>query len=174
MAHVDGFIWGKVEYLQSSVPHIRQAVYPVDSNFSLEIIMPNHRNLLSSASTYFNPIWLLLLLFVSSASLTATAANNSQDANARYQAERATCMNGQSNQARETCLKEAGAALQESRRGRLSDDQAADHQNALLRCNALPVDDRDACQRRIEGEGTTSGSVLQGGLLRELTVPDRK
>jgi len=138
--------------------------------------MPNNRNLFSSASTYFNrkAMWLLLVLFVSSASLAAMAANNSQDANARYQAERAACMNGQSNQPRATCLREAGAALQESRRGHLTDDQTADQQNALLRCNALPVDDRDACQRRINGEGTTSGSVLEGGVLRELSVPDRK
>lgn len=117
---------------------------------------------------------LALALFISGASLAATAAGNPQDANARYQAERAACMNGQSNQARTTCLREAGAALQESKRGRLSDDQATDQKNALLRCNALPADDRDACRRRIEGEGTTTGSVLDGGVLRELTVPDRK
>ena len=117
---------------------------------------------------------LALALFISGASLAATAAGNPQDANARYQAERAACLNGQSNQARATCLREAGAALQESKRGRLSDDQAADQKNALLRCNALPADDRDACQRRIAGEGTTTGSVLDGGVLRELTVPDRK
>ncbi|WP_236904577.1 hypothetical protein [Collimonas fungivorans] len=115
-----------------------------------------------------------MALFISGASLAATAAGNPQDANARYQAERAACLNGQSNQARATCLREAGAALQESKRGRLGDDQAADQRNALLRCNALPADDRDACQRRIAGEGTTTGSLLEGGVLRELTVPDRK
>ncbi len=138
--------------------------------------MPNYRNPFSSMPKYFNckAAGLLLVLFVSSASLAAMAASNLREANARYQAERAACINGQSNQDRATCLKEAGAALQESRRGHLSDDPTADRQNALLRCNALPVDDRDACQRRIEGEGTTDGSVLQGGLLRELTVPDRK
>jgi len=117
---------------------------------------------------------LALLLFISSASLAAAAAGSPQDANARYQAERAACLNGQSNQGRATCLREAGAALQESRIGRLSDNPEADQKNALLRCNALPVDDRDACQRRMAGEGTTTGSVLDGGVLRELAVPDRK
>lgn len=111
------------------------------------------------------------------ASLNAYAAehtNNFSDANARYQSERAVCMTGQSNQDRATCLKEAGAALKEAKMGRLSSDQSAFKQNALLRCNALPADERAACQRRIEGDGTTTGSVRDGGLLRELVVPDTK
>jgi hypothetical protein len=117
---------------------------------------------------------LILTLLVSSASFAATAASNSQNANTRYQAERAVCNSGQSNQARATCLKEAGAALEESRKGRLNSGHETYHQNALIRCNALPVDDQDACRRRIDGEGKTSGSVLGGGLLRELIVPDHK
>ena len=83
-------------------------------------------------------------------------------------------MTGQSNQDRATCLKEAGAALKEAKMGRLSSDQSAFKQNSLLRCNALPADERVACQRRIEGDGTTTGSVRDGGLLRELVVPDIK
>ncbi|MDO8653603.1 MAG: hypothetical protein Q7R66_15575 [Undibacterium sp.] len=118
-----------------------------------------------------------LVLFVLSTSFGATAAiaaGSSSDANARYQAERAVCNSGESNQDRATCLKEAGAALKESKMGRLNSSQDAYKQNALIRCNALPANDRDACQRRIEGEGTTSGSVRDGGLLRELVVPDTK
>ncbi|HWX04009.1 hypothetical protein [Collimonas sp.] len=107
-------------------------------------------------------------------SFSAMAAGDSASATARYQADRAACNNGRSNQDRATCLREAGAALAESRRGRLSDDPDRDRANALLRCNALPADDRDACQRRMNGEGTTSGSALEGGISRELTVPDRK
>ncbi|PFH04625.1 hypothetical protein BCF11_5409 [Collimonas sp. PA-H2] len=116
----------------------------------------------------------LLILSMSFSAAAAGAASDSAGANARYQEERARCISGQSNQDRATCLKEAGAALQEARRGRLHDDQAADQANALLRCNALPVDDRDACQRRMNGEGTTSGSALEGGISRELSVPDKK
>ena len=119
----------------------------------------------------------VLVLFVLSTSFGATAAiaaGSSSDANARYQAERAVCNSGESNQDRATCLKEAGAALKESKMGRFNSSQDAYKQNALIRCNALPANDRDACQRRIEGEGTTSGSVRDGGLLRELVVPDTK
>lgn len=117
-----------------------------------------------------------MALFILGISFAATIgmAADSPDAKARYQADRAYCNSGQSNQDRATCLKEAGAALQASRKGNLNEEERAYHQNALIRCNALPVGDREACQRRIEGEGTTSGSVLGGGLIRELVVPDNK
>ncbi len=141
--------------------------------------MPNNRNPFSSTAAYLNrntARQLLLALCISGASWTAMAATDMGDANARYQAERAVCTSGQSNQSRATCLREAGAALQEAKRGHLRDDPATDSQNALLRCNALPPADKDACQRRVNGEGTTSGSVLEGGELHELTVtvPDPK
>lgn len=115
-----------------------------------------------------------LVLTTAFASTAATAANNASDANARYQTERALCDSGQSNQDRATCLKEAGAALAESRGGRLNDDQSAYQKNAQIRCNALPADERDACQRRIAGEGTASGSIGTGGVMRELVTPDNK
>jgi hypothetical protein len=91
------------------------------------------------------------------------------DAQARYKEERARCMSGQSHQDRATCLREAGAALQESRRGGLStsgDLQA----NALARCNAQPAADRDACRMRIEGQASVQGSVEGGGVIREATT----
>ena len=47
-----------------------------------------------------------------------------RDAQARYQQERAACLAGQTGQDRATCLKEAGAALAEARRGKLSEDQS--------------------------------------------------
>jgi hypothetical protein len=120
------------------------------------------------------PALALVALSTLFSATAATAAGNSPDANARYQAERAVCNSGRSNQDRATCLKEAGAALEQSKMGRLDGGQDAYDQNALIRCNALPADDRDACQRRIKGEGMTSGSVPEGGLVRELVVPDSK
>ncbi|AMP00241.1 hypothetical protein CAter282_2372 [Collimonas arenae] len=117
---------------------------------------------------------ILLTLLVCAASSAAVAAGNQSEAVARYQAERAACNNGQSNESRPTCLKEAGAALQAARNGGLTSDQNAYNQNAMARCQPLPPDEQDACRRRINGEGTSSGSAQQGGILRELTVPDRK
>jgi hypothetical protein len=99
---------------------------------------------------------------------TAWAAGMApSDAQSRYQQERAACINGQSHQDRATCLKEAGAALSEARRGHL-DDRNTDYQrNATQRCNALPADDREACMARMRGEGSTTGSVEQGAIVRE-------
>ncbi|NMM36746.1 MAG: hypothetical protein HHJ09_04420 [Glaciimonas sp.] len=129
-------------------------------------------------NTQRKAVWLsalmLLVLNTAFAATAAMAASNTSDADARYQADRAICNSGQSNQDRATCLKEAGAARQESKKGQLDSGKGTYQQNALIRCNALPADERDACQRRIEGEGTTSGSVRSGGLLRELVVPDNK
>src|SRR5579864_1754936 len=65
----------------------------------------------------------------------ALAADGSSvsDAQTRYQQERTVCLNGQSHQDRTTCLREAGAALEEAKRGHLNDDQADYEQNKLIR-----------------------------------------
>ena len=106
------------------------------------------------------------------AQAAGTGASN-KDIDAAYQRERASCMDGSSNEDRATCLKEAGAARDEARRGQLTDDRDAERQNAVARCNALPESDRGDCVRRVNGEGTVSGSVGAGGIFRETvtTVP---
>ncbi|MGI4849961.1 MAG: hypothetical protein ACRYGK_17765 [Janthinobacterium lividum] len=90
----------------------------------------------------------------------------------RYRAEVAACNNGSSNQDRATCLKEAGAARDEAGKNHLSDGRGELRSNAVDRCKALPAGDQDACMQRIEGQGSTEGSVGSGGILRELVVPD--
>jgi len=88
-------------------------------------------------------------------------------ARARYEQERARCLTGESGQAKETCLREAGAALQAARQGQLDDRGAIYQQNALQRCKPLPPADAKDCRDRILGQGTVSGSVKGGGLYRE-------
>lgn len=107
--------------------------------------------------------------------LAAAAASDLSEAQARYRQERATCMRGQSHQDRATCLQEAGAALQEARRGTLGDGRSSYVQNRLMRCEVHAGEDRQDCLRRMHGEGTISGSVEGGGIYRELrtTVPAR-
>ena len=92
---------------------------------------------------------------------------------AQYQRERAACLSGESHQERSICLREAGAARHEALRGGLETATGLHEQNQLARCDPLPVDLREDCQRRMRGEGTVSGSAEQGGVLRELrtTVP---
>jgi hypothetical protein len=95
----------------------------------------------------------------------AQAASNAPSSN--YQQARQACLNGQTYESKETCLKEAAAAAGEAKKGNLTDTPDRYRQNALARCNGLPPDDRDACVRRVEGDGTTSGSVGGGGVYRE-------
>ena len=102
---------------------------------------------------------------------TGSIAADRTGAQAVYQQDRAACNSGQTSQDRATCLKEAGAALREARRGGLDDGQSQLEKNRLLRCDNQPPQDRDACVRRMNGEGVTTGSVDGGGILRELVTP---
>jgi hypothetical protein len=89
-------------------------------------------------------------------------------AQSAYQQERARCLSGQSHQDRTTCLKEAGAAYDEARRGGLGDASPSDlSRNATQRCEVQPPADRQACMQRILGAGSAQGSVEGGGLLRQ-------
>lgn len=94
------------------------------------------------------------------ASLPAAAADD------LYAAERAACMQRPEAE-RGACLREAAAARQAARRGDLSGNGGALEANRAKRCEALPAADRDACVRRAREEGTVSGSVEGGGILRE-------
>jgi hypothetical protein len=87
-----------------------------------------------------------------------------------YQDEVAVCAHIQ--QDRAACIREAGAARQEARRGGLT--SAPDYlQNALARCQPQPPAERIACEQRVRGTGMTSidGSVLGGGVIRETVTP---
>ena len=87
---------------------------------------------------------------------------------------RRRCLSGQSGQDMKTCMREAGAALQEARLGHLDDRDARYTRNALERCKALPSDDAKDCRDRVLGQGTVSGSVKGGGLYREKVTTEVK
>ena len=118
------------------------------------------------------PAWAFLLVGATLASTAAVGATNPVLSNAqlRYQQERAACVSGQTNQDRNTCLREAGAALAEARRGVLNGNAAENLSNQLRRCEPLPAADREDCIARMKGHGTTSGSVATGGIYRELVT----
>src|SRR5512147_1902447 len=63
------------------------------------------------------------------------------EAQRAYERDRAACLSGQTHQDRATCLREAGAALQEARRGGLDDRNAEYERNRLLRCEKQPPED---------------------------------
>src|SRR4051812_17301945 len=98
------------------------------------------------------------------------AADRGKPADARrmQQEDRAACMS-QAGEDQAACLREAAAARLEARRGRLDEGESAAYEkNKLARCGYLPDADRKDCERRMGGEGTTSGSVAGGGIYREL------
>jgi hypothetical protein len=118
------------------------------------------------------PAWLGLLLAIALAP-TAVLADGKDEASAlraRYDREREVCTSGRSNQDRATCLREANAAYAQARKGNLNDGATPHARNATARCDALQGADRQDCVARMQGEGTTTGSVAGGGIYRELVT----
>lgn len=109
-------------------------------------------------------------LAILTAGTTVLAATAMSEAQARFQQERSACLSGESHQDRKTCLKEAGAAYAQARRGDLGNGTGIDYQaNAVARCSAQPSPaDRDACVMRMQGRGKVEGSIHGGGLIREI------
>lgn len=128
---------------------------------------------MTATLTHFRPFArALLLLAAASASMAVQAVTQADLAQAqqRFKQERALCLSGQSAQDRSTCLKEAGAALAEARRGGLDSDPALYQRNQQQRCDSLRGDDQRDCLARMRGRGSSQGSVAGGGILRELVT----
>lgn len=112
------------------------------------------------------------LLLASTAAFAATAAGGGE-LRERYLQERAACERLSADQDRRACLRDAGAAYIEARRGSLQAGEPQDYAaNALRRCEALRGTDRDDCIARMRGAGTVSGSVEGGGIYREYIVTE--
>ncbi len=113
------------------------------------------------------PLSLALTSALFAASTLAMAQPSpAADAHARYEQERQKCMTNNTQDSLATCLREAGAAQDAARKGQLSNPgpQAAD--NATQRCSAFQnADEQAECVRRVQGPA--SGSVSEGGVLRE-------
>lgn len=110
-------------------------------------------------------------LMLAAGAVHAADASAGMSPQARYQQDVARCKSGDTNQARETCLREAGAALQEARRQNLREvppDQL--QQNMLARCNRLPEVQRQSCVTQMTAPTNVRGSVQGGGVLRETVI----
>jgi hypothetical protein len=98
----------------------------------------------------------------------ATTGTTGIDASGSYQSEVQACMSGQTQQDRDTCLKEARNARADKQRGVL-DTQGPVAANAMGRCEVFQGgEDRAACQARVMGMGNADGSVAGGGMIREV------
>ncbi len=108
------------------------------------------------------------LLAVTAAAAQVATETTGIDATGNYQHEVQSCLSGNTQQDRDTCLREARNARAEKRRGLLDNNQARFGANSLARCDVLTGEDKAACKARVMGFGETSGSVAGGGVLREV------
>lgn len=115
---------------------------------------------------------LTTMTFALAAPALAQSRGVSAAENARlYRQEVAACESGASSQSRAACLDEARSARVERRRGGLDTPEQSLQANALARCQVFqPGPDMEACRARVMGQGSVSGSVEGGGLLREYAV----
>jgi hypothetical protein len=108
------------------------------------------------------------LLAVTAATAQVATGTTGIDATGSYQSEVNACMSGRTQQDQATCLKEARNAQADKKRGVLDNAGGKFETNASARCDVLQGEDKAACQARVMGYGSTSGSVAAGGLLREV------
>ena len=101
-----------------------------------------------------------------------TPAQPKDELTARYQQDLAECEAQQTTQDLAACRLEARNALAEAKRNLLSDTTAnLFEKNQLKRCRVFKGDDREACEARARGEGSSTGSVQSGGILHEVVRP---
>jgi hypothetical protein len=106
--------------------------------------------------------------FTAQVATAAGAGDTGIDATGSYQSEVQACMSGQTQQDRDTCLKEARNARADKQRGVL-DTQGPVAANAMGRCEVFQGgEDRAACEARVMGMGNADGSVAGGGVIREV------
>lgn len=95
----------------------------------------------------------------------------SADSGTPYRMQIHDCKTGQTQQDTATCLREARNAQAARQRGTLSNgaSEAQYEANARARCDVFKdAEDKGACEARVMGYGSVTGSVAGGGLLREV------
>ena len=90
------------------------------------------------------------------------------DDSGSYASEVRACNEGMTAEDQATCLQEARNAQAARKSGELDAGRQDYAANARARCNVLNGEDRAACEARMMGYGTVSGSVAGGGVLREV------
>ena len=108
------------------------------------------------------------LFAMTAATAQVASGTTGIDASGSYQHEVNACMTGQTQQDRDTCLREARNARADKQRGVLDNAGAQFQANATARCDALAGEDKAACHARLLGYGERTGSVAGGGVLREV------
>jgi hypothetical protein len=116
--------------------------------------------------------WALCLLATALGSAPALASEKdvTRAVQARYQRDSALCLSARYKGDRDECLSAASTTRSMALPAQLDADPGRYARNLLKRCEPLPPSDRRDCVARMQGEGTTSGSVAGGGIYRELVT----
>ena len=105
------------------------------------------------------------LLAVGAATAQVSTLETNIDDTGNYRSEVQACMSGNTQQDRDTCMREARNAAAEKQRGRL-ETFGAHESHAVARCDVHKTsEDRSACRARVMGMGKMEGSVAGGGML---------
>ena len=110
----------------------------------------------------------LLAMTAATAQVAGTTGDTGIDTSGNYAQEVQACNNGQTQEARDTCLREARNARADKQKRDLDAGGKNYDTNAMARCEPLSGEDKAACQARVMGYGEKSGSVAGGGVLREV------
>jgi len=109
------------------------------------------------------------LLAVTAATAQVATGPAGIDNTGDYRHEVQSCLSGNTQEDRATCLREARNAHAEKIRGRLDNGQQSRFEaNSVARCDVQTGDDKAACKARVMGFGDSSGSVAGGGVLRQV------
>ncbi|KRC86196.1 hypothetical protein ASE30_04410 [Achromobacter sp. Root83] len=112
-----------------------------------------------------------LMLIAGAAHAADAGTSGTGTPQSRYQQDVAACKSGATGQPLQTCLREAGAAREESRRQNLNEASPEQRQqNILARCNRLPEAQRQNCVTQMTAPTNVRGSVRGGGVLRETVI----
>jgi len=118
------------------------------------------------------PMWALGLLMaaIGVAPALATGSSSAAKSEARYQRDAAICLSSRYTGDKDECLSEASTARAGREPATIDLDPGRYARNVLKRCEPLPQDDRLDCIARMQGRGTTTGSVASGGIYREMVT----
>lgn len=104
------------------------------------------------------PLLLGALVALSCSTLQAQSRQELKEAQARFKQEMANCVSGNTSQDKDSCMREARSALAEVRRG-VPDRPGKLEADTRQRCEVHQGEPRDACEARLRGEGSATGSV---------------
>jgi hypothetical protein len=111
---------------------------------------------------------LLTIGAVTAASAQIAAGTTGIDATGNQRSELSACVNGRTQQDRETCMTEVRNANAAKRAGKVDNSGGRFKENALARCDVFRGEEQIACQARIVGYGDAGGSVAGGGVIRQI------